>query len=196
MQQDYVVAPWVEDEEVQNQPGALLDPVEMQQDRDGALPGLGDRQPDCGLDEKAEAVQNHPAVGLGCAEMVEGCYAAPLHPQEVLEDYAVAPADPDMGVPERKGCLLIQTGLVQTVGLDLVVQDEAQQNRVGPLWILPDHMDLLAPGEEVRNYDGVLPAVMDTRDLWDTVVVLKSPAGLQYEGGRRLCGLHLLAVNC
>lgn len=195
------MALWVEDEEGQNQAGSLFDPVEMQQDGDGALPGLGDRQPDGGMDGKAEVVQNHPAVGLGCAEMVEGCSAAPLHPQEVLEDYAAAPADPDVGVAGRKGCLLIQTGLVQTVGLDLVVQDEAQQNRVGPLWILPDmvqedHMGLLAPGEEGRDYDGALPAAMDTRDLWDAAVALKSPAGLEHEGGWRLCGLHLLAVKC
>lgn len=184
MQQDYVVALWVEDEEVQDQVGALFDPVVLQQDADGALLGLADRQPDGGVDGEAEVVQTHPAVGLGCAEMVEGCSAALLHPQEVLEDSAVAPGDPGMGVPASKGCLLIQTGLVRTVGVDLVVQDEAQQNCVGPLWTLPDmvqedYMDLLGPGEEVRDYDGVLPAVMETRDLWDAVVALKRPAGLQ-----------------
>lgn len=184
MQQDNVVALWVEDEEVQDQVGALFDPVVLQQDGDGALLGLADRQPDGGVDGEAEVVQTHPAVGLGCAEMVEGCSAALLHPQEVLEDSAVAPGDPGMGVPASTGCLLIQTGLVRTVGVDLVVQDEAQQNCVGPLWTLPDmvqedYMDLLGPGEQVRDYDEVLPAVMETRDLWDAVVALKRPAGLQ-----------------
>lgn len=180
------MALWAEREEVPTQGGAPFDPVEMQQDGDGALLGLGDRQPDCGLDGKAEVVQKHPAAGLGCADS----QAALLHPQEVLEDYAVAPGDLDVGAPGRKGCLLIQIGLAQTGGLDLVVQDETQQNCVGPLWILPDmvqgdHMDLLAPGEEVR----------DTQDLWDAVVALKRPSGLECEGGWCRCGLHVLTVK-
>lgn len=176
MQQDYVVALWLEDEEFQNQAGALFGPVEMQQDGAGAPLGLGDRQPDCGLDGKAEAEQNHPAVGLGCAEMWERCCAALLHPQEVLEDYA----DPDMGVSGRKGRLSVLIGLVQMVGLDL----KAQQSCVGPLGILQeDHMDLLGPGEEVRDCDGVLPAVMEVQDLWDAVAAPKRLSGLGHEGG-------------
>lgn len=177
MQQDSAVTLWAE--EAQNHVGALGDPVQMQQDGDGALLG------DCGLHGKAEVVQNHPAVGLGWAQVGEGCSAALLHPQEVLEDYAAAPGDPEVGSP---GCLLI----AQTVGSELLLPEEAQQSRVGALWILPDtvqedHTALLGPGEEVRDYDGVLPAAMDTRDLWDAVVALRREAGLESEGGWGLC---------
>lgn len=94
-------------------------------------------------------------------------------------------------MPGRRGHLL----LAQTGGLDLGVQHEAQQNCVGLLWILPGmehHMDLLGPAEEVRDCDGVLPAVMDTQDSWDAVVALKRPTGLELG-----CGRHggLLAVK-
>lgn len=111
VQQDSAVALWVEDEEVQSLVG------------DGAPLGERDRQPDCGRDGKAEVVQENPAVGLGCAEMVEGCSAALLHPQEVLKDSAAAAGDLDVGEPGRNRCLSLQTGLVQTAEMDLVIQD-------------------------------------------------------------------------
>lgn len=154
MQQDSAVPLWVEDEEVQSLVGA------------GAP--LSDRR-DCGRDRKAEVVQENPAVGLGCAEMVEGCSAALLHPQEVLKDCAGSAGDLDVGEPGRNRCLSLQTGLVQTAEMDLVVQHQEQQNRAGVLWILPDmvqedQVDVLGPGEEERDDDGVLPAVMDNGD--------------------------------
>lgn len=64
---------------------------------------------------------------------------------------------------------MIQPGILHTAGLDSLVRDETQQNRVGPPWLRPDtvqerHAALLGPGEEARDDGGALSAVMEARD--------------------------------
>lgn len=88
----------------------------------GAPLDLGERQQGCALDCQAGVPQNSEVVFLDCGEMKEGYSSGPLHPQDMVEDYAVAPGNPS--VSENNGCLLIQTEFVQMVGLDLLVQDQ------------------------------------------------------------------------
>lgn len=86
---------------------------------------------------------------------------------------AAARGPPGVVVPENNGCLLIQIQVVEIVGQDLL----AQQNCVGPLWILPDmvqdeYVDLWCSAE-VRDYIGVLLVVVYTQALLAPVMALK-----------------------